>query len=177
MNHFALSVGMIRYNTFWPRFWGGLVDGILFLPMAFIDSRLLDPARPAAVILGWAAVSCSAFWLYSVCMHARYGQTLGKMATGVKVLDVSEDGTPSLRQAFLRDIGSVVISSLAYLYLVQLVVNGRYAEGAQVNETPGMILSIAALAWFALEILTMLTNPKRRALHDFIAGTVVIKDA
>lgn len=99
------------------------------------------------------------------------------MATGVKVLDVSEDGTLSLRQAFLRDIGSVAISSLAYVYLVQLVVSGRYAEGAQVNETPGMILGIAALSWFLLEILTMLTNPKRRALHDFIAGTVVVKDA
>jgi hypothetical protein len=29
--------------------------------------------------------------------------------------------------------------------------------------------------WFFAEVLTMLTNEKRRALHDFIAGTVVIR--
>jgi hypothetical protein len=31
------------------------------------------------------------------------------------------------------------------------------------------------LAWLVLELLTMLTNPQRRALHDFIAGTVVVR--
>jgi uncharacterized RDD family membrane protein YckC len=30
-------------------------------------------------------------------------------------------------------------------------------------------------AWFVLELLTMLTNNKRRALHDFIAGSVVVR--
>lgn len=29
--------------------------------------------------------------------------------------------------------------------------------------------------WFVAEVLTMLTNEKRRALHDFIAGTVVVR--
>ena len=31
------------------------------------------------------------------------------------------------------------------------------------------------LIWGLLEILAMLTNRKRRAIHDFIAGTVVVK--
>ena len=29
--------------------------------------------------------------------------------------------------------------------------------------------------WTLLEVLTMLTNAKRRAIHDFIAGTVVVR--
>jgi uncharacterized RDD family membrane protein YckC len=33
-----------------------------------------------------------------------------------------------------------------------------------------------ATLWFLLEIATMLTNEKRRAVHDFIAGSVVIRD-
>ncbi len=37
-----------------------------------------------------------------------------------------------------------------------------------------MVLGIAALLWFAGEIVTCLLNKKRRALHDFIAGTVVV---
>ena len=31
------------------------------------------------------------------------------------------------------------------------------------------------LVWSLLEIATMLTNSKRRALHDLIAGTVVVR--
>jgi hypothetical protein len=29
--------------------------------------------------------------------------------------------------------------------------------------------------WFVAEVITMLTNEKRRALHDFIAGTIVVR--
>jgi uncharacterized RDD family membrane protein YckC len=31
------------------------------------------------------------------------------------------------------------------------------------------------MLWFLAEVLTMFTNRKRRALHDFIAGTVVVR--
>ena len=168
---------MTRYNTFWRRFWAGWVDALVFLPLGLIDGWFLDPERPAALLLIWGALSFSAAWLYSVWMHARHGQTLGKMATRVKVLDVGEDRIPNLRQAFLRDIGTVVMNSVAFLFLAQLVVTGRYVEGAEINATPRMILGFAAMAWFLLEVITMLTNEKRRALHDFIAGTVVVKDA
>lgn len=30
--------------------------------------------------------------------------------------------------------------------------------------------------WFLLEIVTLMTNDKRRAFHDLIANSVVIKD-
>jgi uncharacterized RDD family membrane protein YckC len=32
-----------------------------------------------------------------------------------------------------------------------------------------------AIAWVLLEYLTMLLNEQRRAIHDFIAGTVVVR--
>jgi uncharacterized RDD family membrane protein YckC len=34
---------------------------------------------------------------------------------------------------------------------------------------------VIAATWYALEVVTMWGNPKRRALHDRIAGTVVIR--
>lgn len=39
------------------------------------------------------------------------------------------------------------------------------------------ILGGALLGWSLLELITMLTNSKRRALHDWIAGTVVVREA
>ncbi|MCA9786465.1 MAG: hypothetical protein KC488_07925, partial [Candidatus Cloacimonetes bacterium] len=38
-----------------------------------------------------------------------------------------------------------------------------------------MVFLSLSMIWWILEILTMFSNPKRRALHDYIAGTVVIR--
>lgn len=128
-------------------------------------------------ILVWGTLSYCTYWLYSILMHARYGQTLGKMATEVTVLDLSERRFPTLRQAFLRDAGYVILNCASLAYLFVLVLSGRYSFGAEMSGAPGRILALAGLAWFLLELLTMATNRKRRALHDYIAGTVVVGDA
>jgi len=50
----------------------------------------------------------------------------------------------------------------------------RYFNGADHLGLVGKILDVAGFSWFILEVITMLTNSKRRALHDWIAGTVVV---
>lgn len=50
------------------------------------------------------------------------------------------------------------------------------AEALAANKAFWILTALPSL-WFVAEVLTMLTNEKRRALHDFIAGTVVIKPA
>jgi len=47
-------------------------------------------------------------------------------------------------------------------------------EALAANKGFWLLTALPAL-WFFAEVLTMLTNPKRRALHDFIAGTVVVR--
>jgi uncharacterized RDD family membrane protein YckC len=37
------------------------------------------------------------------------------------------------------------------------------------------IMMSTGMLWFWAEIITMLTNRKRRSVHDFIAGSVVIR--
>ena len=101
---------------------------------------LAAPERNAAVIILWCIISYSVYWLYSVVLHARYGQTLGKMATHVKVLDVSEQRIPTLRQAFIRDIGYIILNTLSLVYLIYLVASGQYVRGAEVSDIPGRIL-------------------------------------
>jgi len=168
---------MTKYHTFWPRFWAGFVDGLVFLPVNFLDAYLSAPARGPFVLIVWAVISYSLYWLYSVLLHARYGQTLGKMATKIKVLDLSEEHIPSLRQAFIRDIGYILLNTLSLVWFLYLVVAGHYTSQVDVLFGPGILLGFASLGWFLLEIITMLTNPKRRAFHDFIAGTVVVRNA
>lgn len=37
-----------------------------------------------------------------------------------------------------------------------------------------LAIGVFSMGWVFLEFVTMLTNPRRRALHDFIGGTVVV---
>lgn len=165
-----------KYQTFWLRFCAGLIDSLVFLPIDWLDDVVRASVQAPAVLIAWSILRCTAFWLYSVLLHARYGQTLGKMAVGVKVLDVNEQRTPTLRQAFLRDIGYIILNTLGLGYMIYLIVMNQSSVDSQRLTLPLQILGGAVFGWSLLELITMLTNPKRRALHDWIAGTVVVRD-
>ena len=50
----------------------------------------------------------------------------------------------------------------------------RLASSLYTTNRIHLAVSLAAFDWFSLEILTLFTNSRRRALHDDTAGTVVI---
>ena len=108
-------------------------------------------------------------------------QTIGKMVTKVRVVDFRTEGGISWWQAWLRK-GIPMVLSLGFLgWEVFLVLTGSLnpsglANGEALTASKGFWLLMALPAlWFFAEVLTMLTNEKRRALHDFIAGTVVVR--
>ncbi len=163
---------MNRYGTFWRRFFAGFIDGFI---LGGIESVLgvFEPGNVAGwEAIAWASFSAAITLAYSVGMHARFGQTVGKMATGVLVLDVSEARKLSLWQAFLRDVGLVGIDgcSLAYGMLAL-----AFGLGERAAIAVAVVLGGASFLWFVLEVLTMLSNDRRRALHDWIAGSVVVR--
>ena len=170
-----------RYSTFRPRFWTGSIDSCVLWPIGFVISMLLCLEIPRGVAALLIAVQ-SLYWLvYTVVMHARYGQTVGKMVTRVKVVDFRTEGKISWRQAWIRESLPMVLSigCLGYEVFAVLtsglpprsIANGEALAGSK----PYWLLAAFPCLWFLAEVLTMLTNKKRRALHDFIAGTVVIR--
>lgn len=167
---------MNKYQTFWLRFCAGIIDSLVFLPLDWLDDVVRATVQVPALLIIWSILRSTIFWLYSILLHARYGQTLGKMAVGVKVLDVNEQRTPTLRQAFLRDIGYIILSALGLGYMIYLTATNQAFTGPDRLTLPLQFLGGAAFGWSLLELVTMLTNPKRRAVHDLIAGTVVVRD-
>ena len=131
----------------------------------------------AAVLV---VVESLAWLLYTVVMHGRYGQTVGKMATKVRVVDFRTEGKISFGQAWLRE-GIPMFLTLGLLgYQVSAILTGSVSpsdieNGAAFAGKSFLLLMALPAAWYAAEVLTMLTNKKRRALHDFIAGTVVVR--
>ena len=113
---------------FWMRYAALGIDWqVLALPVALfgITAAILIPltvargnrAAGAAVVLTFGLFLLAFMVAYSVWMHGKWGQTLGKMALGMKV--VRMDGRPlGYGGAFLRWIGSVlsaVIFMIGYI--------------------------------------------------------------
>jgi len=165
-----------QYQTFWRRLGAAFLDIIIFVPLSLVDDWVLSLQPPVPIVTTYMAVSESTFLVYSILMHGLFGQTVGKMLTRVKV--VSLDETPlTMRQAVLRDSPGLLFQ-LAYLPLAVMHLNWLIAlKRGDETEIPQWfhVLGYGALLMLFIELATMLTNRKRRALHDFIAGSVVVK--
>lgn len=166
-----------RYRTFWRRLCAGIIDGIVLWPLSWLAESVQADQWSAPALVLWYALLYSVALVYTIYFLSRHGATIGKMLAGVKVMDLSEARIPSVRDAFMRDIGHVVINVFALCYLILLVATDRYEGYQDFVQQLGAPFTLMVFAWFALEFITMFTNRKRRALHDYIAGTVVIRDA
>jgi len=170
---------VIKYRTFWRRMLAGIVDMIVFLPVSLVGMWISFRADtvPVAVLAGWQVFSYFIWYSYAVFFHGRYGQTVGKMVMRVKVVDVYETRAIGYGQAFLRDIVPITIAAILLPMNVINLLNGTsyMLKPGTMPDAISMVLGVVLTGWVFLEIITMLINPKRRAIHDFIAGTVVVR--
>lgn len=161
-----------KYSTFWPRFFASIIDGI-FLSVTGALLGLLLGFSPDFLSFLKEYVSPFAILGYFIILHGIYGQTLGKLLTSVKVVNHTDEGPITMAQSILRECTPLIVFAIALFVLFLSPVD----ENGHIPETSQIILSISGLfhfTWILIELLTMLLNEKRRALHDYIAGTVVI---
>lgn len=164
---------MERYRTVVSRFIALIIDTFVLIPFVAI-----------AFVLGWidashtlvSALDILSIFVnltYTVLMHWKYGQTVGKMVMKLKVVDVL-DGPITFRQALLRDFPYIVASLFwsIVVFCLDLSSNGLVFDIARVIEFYSYVLLIMLLV---IDVLVSLKHPKRRALHDLIAGTVVVR--
>ena len=168
---------------FWDRYFALSVD--MFLGILFYQAvNQITPLNGGPVIIAVLFLYNGATFTYPVYFHARWGQTIGKMLAGVKVCGVY-GGDIGFRKALIR-------SSVDGLLTVVGLVTAVIALNSPGIETTASGLSIANLSdlhrkqpawignlvwiWLWSEIAVMLTNRRRRAIHDFIAGTLVVRD-
>ena len=178
-----LAASPTPYAGFWRRFAALLIDVLIFLPISATLTWASVQSRLAALLLLFPAAlfGCA----YQVFFHARWGQTPGKMVARVRVLSV--DGSRiGLRQALLRSAVDIFISGLfiaAQASALLQIPPAEYAsltwleQSRRVGELQGswQWLSWVEGAWTISEVVTLLFNRRRRALHDLIAGTVVLR--
>jgi uncharacterized RDD family membrane protein YckC len=120
---------------------------------------------------------------YNVYLVRRLGGTPGKWLAGLKIC--KPDGSNiGYREATLRFLPELLTSLPLSIGVVVTTLNMTDFDYSSLSGFDRLVhmpipfwyqsLSIFGLVWFLSELLVMMNNKKRRALHDFIAGTVVI---
>ena len=165
-----------KYKTLRGRFFAGIIDGLVLMPLYFVSPADHIGSVPALLLILWYLVFEASGYMYSIVMHKRYGQTVGKMMMRVKVVTYPDEGSLSYRRAILRDIGFIIPAVGASLYNIPYLLAGQNPyERPEGMSSVEMFMIYSSVAWFLLEMTTALLSSKRRAVHDHIAGTVVIR--
>jgi uncharacterized RDD family membrane protein YckC len=146
-----------QYKGAWARLLGIIIDGLVMGLISIAFSRAFGSGTSAGNLVStsntpvsWAILGVVV--VYLVGLGAWRGQTLGKMVIGAKI--VKTDGKPiGVGRALLRFVGYLIYFVIIYLLKASII---------------GVLVAL----FIALMIIG--TNKKKRGLHDFIAGTVVI---
>ena len=113
----------VKYAGFWMRFWAYLLDllvigsinGIVVYPIfRALDLSLNDANMFAPVSIVTAII----FYAYFVLMTRFFGQTLGKMVFGLRVISLNDQSLSWGAIMFREWIGRFISGTIIILYVV-----------------------------------------------------------
>ena len=132
------------------RLAGALVDGLLTsmvvvvpLLLGLVDVSRLQGGIPS----GWALALLVFGAVYTVVPVALWGQTMGKVAVGTRVVAEGDGSVPGWRRSAVRWGLPGLVGRLPYV---------------------GLLVSFAIMA-------SLVLDARRRGLHDKAAGTIVVR--
>lgn len=172
-----------EYGGFWRRVGAMILDAIITLPLGILLFFLMSVTPKAYLYYALPSVLFSVF--YFVYLVTRYGGTPGKRIIGMRI--TMTDGSPiTTRAAVLRYSPFFILQALSMLSMI-LATSGpmdgydsmNFIEKMQAAQrgAPGWngILSAITYIWWIGTAITLAANRRKRAAHDFIAGTVVLR--
>ena len=155
-----------------------LTDFIIFLPIAILNFILTKVDKNYLIYS--SILTYTFFIFYYIFLVYKYEGTPGKRLCKIKVRKKNGKRI-GLKEAILREsVGLFLAGFLRYSYVLTALKlsNGDFSyqdfESLRPNWYP--FLDWIYDIWLWSEIIIILLNKRKRALHDFIAGTVVIKD-
>lgn len=163
---------MEKYKTFFPRFAAMLIDSFIMLPLMIFDDWFRKAEFPPTFFYFWIPLSSAVFPVYMIAMHSKYGQTLGKMYMNVKVVKAETEEKIAFIHAFLRELPQLIFNIASVALGIFFLGIDPASEQLKI---PFGVFGFLTFVWGTTDILTFFFNDKRRAMHDFIAGTVVVK--
>ena len=152
------------YAGFWNRFAAAFLDGLVILVVEIVLLTVLPSSGVMAVVL--PILILVMVWLYEALLVSSPRQaTLGKMAVGIKVTDLAGE-----RIGFGRATARFFSKLIGYFAGTVLILLGTWLIGGIGALLFGLIGTVVILGSFLMAAFTV----RRQALHDLVAGCVVV---
>lgn len=158
---------MERYRTIIRRIAAWFIDLLPFMPVLVVGGIFYRHSHGTAIGVAWALTTSALGIAYSVYFHGRYGATPGKSLLKLRLVTASKEEKISFPIAFVRESPWVVMAG-----------SSVFEHHWGPSHMPSLVSVVSTLTgvWMLADWLVALFHPKRRALHDLIGGTVVIKE-
>lgn len=176
---------ILKYAGFWRRLAAGLSDFLLLTPLSLLFLWLEGHSRGIALAGGILACFCYASYV-GYC-HGQWGKTFGKMVMRIRVVRLN--GEPiGWEKSALRHSGELFFGLLtAFGLAVAFAAISKESFESRGWLEKQMLLDkhlpewlfyveLLALLWVCSELVVLLFNKKRRSFHDYLAGSVVVRD-
>jgi uncharacterized RDD family membrane protein YckC len=172
------------YAGFWIRLGSLLLDNLFMLPVIFLTLYLNGLGKN---IYFYTLIPNVVFGLwYSIYLPKKYGGTPGKLVAGVKIIRLDGEAI-GWKEAILRHSVLLALTILSSIWMTSCLLSADdetfkslgWLQQTQYLMTlsPGFFkfYNWASNIWIYSEFIVLLTNKRKRAIHDFIAGTVIVK--
>ena len=174
----------VDYGGFWIRLAAYLLDGIIMSPLTALIGWISGVDR-ALYFASFAPAFLFTVWFHVACVKT-WGGTPGKLICGLRVRTIGLKPV-GWKEAWLRQcvfLGLMLVGEVVFVRAALQMSPEEYLQlgfldrSRKIGELGGVaqiIVTWATSIWTWGEFLVLLTNRERRAIHDFIAGTVVVR--
>lgn len=174
------------YAGFWIRIGAALLDLLIVLPFAILTVYL--NSLSAYSYYYTVIPNILFFFWYQIYLVKSKGGTPGKLLTGIKVIKI--DGKDAgWEEAIMREIVTIIIMLFGIFMTITALSNAdiAYYESQPWYMKSQYLMTLAPAlftlytwaynGWILSEFVVLLFNKRRRAIHDFIGRTAVVKAA
>jgi uncharacterized RDD family membrane protein YckC len=172
------------YAGFGTRLGAYLLDMVILIPYIILYQVIIGISSDALYYIAIPSIIFS-LWFY-VYLVKKYGGTPGKLIMGIKIIKINGEDI-SWKASCLRYIVSFMLGlfgSFIFILIASEIDPEKYASlnfwqrNTYISQFEPGLMRISVILnniWIYSEFLVLLTNDRKRSIHDFIGGTVVIK--
>jgi uncharacterized RDD family membrane protein YckC len=172
------------YAGFWRRLCAGWIDTFIIVPLVYLFELPETMGLPLAIIL--TILSTALFSMYNVIFNACYGGSPGKLAVGIRITRPNGYSI-GWSEAWKRSAVDIIIALILVMADIWTLLHldwDKYSSLGWIDRiylrtesapTWCTVILLLQDVWVWSEVFVLLFSDRKRAIHDFIAGTVVIK--
>lgn len=172
------------YAGFWIRLVSLILEVVILIP--YILLKLYVDGLGYSITYYTVLPELLFYFWFRIYLVKKYGGSPGKLIVGIKIIKL--DGSDvTWREAILRELFSfldavfvscIMVVALSYadkeIYMsLDWVKKQDYL--LSLFPTLSRIHNLFNSFWFWSELVVLLFNKRKRAIHDYVAGTVIIK--